>query len=221
MARILVAEDERPINDLICRHLRLVGHEAEAVFDGVGALGSARDGGFDIVLLDVMMPELDGFEVKKQLGSDVPVIFVTAKSDLASRLDGLGMGADDYIVKPFETLELLARVEAVLRRTGRQDFVFEHAGVRVELDTRRAFRDGTELTLAPKEFDLLEALVINRNIALSREKLLGLVWGYDFAGESRTVDMHVLRLRKKLGWEDAIQTVYKIGYRLSTRGAAR
>lgn len=221
MARILVAEDERPINDLICRHLRLVGHEPQAAFDGAEALALARGARFDLALLDVMMPEIDGFEAKRLMPPDLPVIFVTAKSDLASRLDGLGMGADDYIVKPFETLELLARVEAVLRRTGRQERAFEHAGVRVELDTRRAFKDGGEVVLAPKEFDLLEALVANRNLALSREKLLEIVWGYDFAGESRTVDMHVLRLRRKLGWEDVIQTVYKVGYRLNAREAVR
>lgn len=217
LARILVAEDERPINDLICRNLQLVGHEPVAAFDGADALARARSERFDLVLLDIMMPGLDGFEVKQQLDPDLPALFVTAKGDLASKLDGLALGADDYLVKPFETLELLARVEAVLRRTNRQQRVFEHSGVRVELDTRQVFRDGAEVVLAPREFDLLDVLVVNRNLALSRERLLELVWGYDFAGESRTVDMHILRLRKKLGWEEVIQTVYKVGYRLSTR----
>lgn len=220
MARILVVEDERPINDLVCRNLKLVGHLPEPAFDGREALERAEGSRFDLVLLDVMLPGMSGFEVKQRLDADVPVIFVTAKSDLASRLDGLGSGADDYVVKPFEILELLARVEAVLRRTNRQQRAFELGGVRVELGTRQAFRaDGTEVVLAPKEFDLLEALVVNRNLALSRERLLQLVWGYDFAGGTRTVDMHVLRLRRKLGWEDAIQTVYKVGYRLNARGA--
>lgn len=220
MARILVAEDERPINDLVCRNLALVGHEAVPCFDGDEALRLARQERFDLALLDVMMPGPTGFEVKRRMDANVPVIFVTAKDDLASRLDGLGMGADDYVVKPFEILELLARVEAVLRRTDQHQRTFEHQGVRVDLATRQAFKDGVEVALAPKEFDLLETLVVNRNLALSREQLLRLVWGYDFEGESRTVDMHVLRLRKKLGWEDVIQTVYKVGYRLSTRRSA-
>lgn len=217
MARILVAEDERPINDLMCRNLHLVGHETLSAFDGAQVLSLAKTEHFDLALLDIMMPQVDGFEVKQRLDQDLPVIFVTAKSDLASRLDGLGLGADDYIVKPFETLELLARVEAVLRRTNRQQRIFEYGGVRVELDTHQVFRQGSEIVLAPKEFDLLETLIVNRNLALSREKLLQLVWGFDYAGETRTVDMHVLRLRKKLGWEDTIQTVYKVGYRLNSR----
>lgn len=221
MARILVAEDERPINDLICRHLRLVGHEPEAVFDGAEAVALVQVSHFDLALLDIMMPKVDGYEAKRLMPPDLPVIFVTAKSDLASRLDGLGMGADDYIVKPFEMLELLARVEAVLRRAGYRQCAFEHAGVRIEFDARRVLRNGDEVVLAPKEFDLLEALVANRNLALSREKLLEIVWGYDFAGESRTVDMHVLRLRRKLGWDDVIQAVHKVGYRLNTNGASR
>ncbi len=157
--------------------------------------------------------------------TDIPVIFVTAKDSLSSRLEGLGLGADDYIVKPFEILELLARVEAVLRRTNKLQSVFELNGIRVELDTRQVFvlsdnKGGSnveEIVLTLKEFELLETLIINRNIALSRSKLLELVWGFDFDGESRTVDMHILRLRKKLGWESNIQTVYKHGYRLSTR----
>lgn len=220
MAHILVAEDEAPINDLICRNLQLVGHSTASAFDGAEALACAQSGSFDLALIDVMMPVLDGFELKRQLDDDLPVIFVTARSDLSSRLDGLNLGADDYVVKPFETLELLARVEAVLRRTNRQQRVFEHAGVRVDFDTHQVFRDGEEVCLAPKEFELLDTLVVNRNLALSRERLLELVWGYDFVGETRTVDMHVLRLRKKLGWDEVIQTVHKVGYRLSTRKGA-
>lgn len=217
MARILVAEDERPINDLICRNLRLVGHEPDCAFNGEEALTCLRGTRYDLVLLDIMLPKASGFDVKKRADQDIPVIFVTAKDDLASRLDGLGLGADDYITKPFEILELLARVEAVLRRTNRQLHTFEHAGVTVDLDTRQVHQNGEEVLLTPREFDLLEVLIVNRNLALSRARLLELVWGYDFEGESRTVDMHVLRLRKKLGWEDTIQTVYKVGYRLNTR----
>lgn len=221
MALILVAEDEPSINDLVCRNLRLVGHNPESSYDGADTLRRIEQGRYDLVLLDVMLPTMSGFDIMRKMGSRTPVLFVTAKDDLASRLDGLGLGADDYIVKPFEILELLARIEAVLRRTNTQQRTFEHAGVRVELDTRQAFdADGKEIALTHQEFDLLEALVVNRNLALSRERLLDLAWGYDFFGESRTVDMHVQRLRKKLGWEDVIQTVYKVGYRLNARDTA-
>ena len=217
MAKILVAEDEQAINELICRNLHLVGHSTTPVWNGSDALEKIQSENFDLALLDVMMPGLSGFEIKKKISKSIPVIFVTAKDGLSSRLEGLGLGADDYIIKPFEILELLARVEAVLRRTNKQQQVFEHAGARVELDTHQVFVNGKEITLTPKEFDLLEALIINRNLALSRDKLLELVWGFDFEGESRTVDMHILRLRKKLGWEDVIKTVYKLGYRLNAR----
>ncbi len=217
MAKILVAEDEKLINELICRNLRLVGHHPDAFFDGTSAAEAMHTEQYDLLLLDVMLPRLSGFELKQKIDSEIPVIFVTAQDSLNSRLEGLGLGADDYITKPFEILELLARIEAVLRRTNKQLRVFEHAGVKAELDTRQVFVAGREVLLTHKEFELLEALVRNRNLALSRDKLLELVWGYDFEGESRTVDMHILRLRKKLGWEDVIQTVYKLGYRLNTR----
>lgn len=217
MANILVAEDERPINELICRNLQLVGHRPDASFDGNSTLEKIENGSFDLVLLDVMLPGISGFEIIQKAPRELPVIFVTAKDGLSSRLEGLGLGADDYITKPFEILELLARVEAVLRRTNKQQQVFEFSGARVELDTRQVFVNRQEVPLTPKEFELLETLIINRNLALSRDKLLELVWGYDFEGESRTVDMHILRLRKKLQWEDVIQTVYKMGYRLNTR----
>lgn len=217
MAHILVSEDENSINRLICRNLQLVGHTVESSCAGKDTLHKIENNEYDLILLDVMLPEISGFEIKQKVQKELPVIFVTAKDGLSSRLQGLGLGADDYITKPFEILELLARVEAVLRRTHRQQQVFEYAGARVELDTRQVFVEGQEVLLTPKEFELLEILIINRNLALSRDKLLNLAWGYDFEGESRTVDMHILRLRKKLKWENAIQTVYKMGYRLNTR----
>lgn len=216
MARILVAEDESKINDLICRNLRLVGHSPDAAFDGKEAMDAASRQEYDLLLLDVMLPFFSGFEVMQKMDGDCPVIFVTAKDSLSSRLEGLGLGADDYIVKPFEILELLARVEAVLRRTHKQQKSFTLCGVTVLLDEHRVNREGEEITLTPKEFELLETLIVNRNLALSRDRLLELVWGYEFEGESRTVDVHIQRLRKKLHWEDQIKTVYKMGYRLST-----
>lgn len=217
MAKILVAEDESKINDLICRNLNLVGHATESAYNGEQALSQLAQDSFDLALLDVMMPGLSGFEVVQKMKNELPVIFVTAKDALSSRLEGLGLGADDYIIKPFEILELVARVEAVLRRTKKNSSQFELSGVTVELDTRRVLRGGVEIGLTPKEFELLETLILNRNLALKRDRLLELVWGYDFDGDNRTVDVHIQRLRSKLGWKDEIKTVYKLGYRLQTR----
>ncbi len=216
MASILIAEDEQPINELIKRNLHLVGHTTVQVFDGRAALQAVSEGNIDLVLLDVMLPEISGFEVKAQLPSDLPVIFVTAKTGLNSRLQGLGLGADDYIEKPFEILELLARVEAVLRRTHKEHEVFTLEGCVVKLNMRRVYVDGIEVTLTPQEFELLCVLIKNRNLALSRDKLLDLAWGYDYLGDTRTVDVHIQKLRKKLKLEERLQTVYKMGYRLST-----
>lgn len=215
MANILIVEDEEPVNELIRRNLELVGHQCRSVYDGKTALTALAECSFDLMVLDVMLPELDGFEVFKQ-NREQPTIFLTARSGLSDRLRGLTMGADDYIVKPFEMLELLARVEAVLRRTQPKRNGFEIARVRIDFDSRRIWRDGIETECSPKEYELFETLVINRNIALSRERLLELVWGYDFEGDTRTVDVHIQRLRKKLGLEKQIRTVYKLGYRLET-----
>ncbi len=217
MASILIAEDEKPIRELIRRNLLLVGHSCREAADGREALELAEAERFDLALLDVMLPGTDGFEVKRRLPQELPVIFVTARTGLSSRLQGLGLGADDYILKPFEIFELLARVEAVLRRTGAGDREVEAGGCRIDLAQRRVTREGAEIPLKPQEYALLEVLVRNRNLALSREKLLELAWGYDYEGDTRTVDVHVQRLRKKLGWEKELQTVYKLGYRLSTK----
>lgn len=213
MARILVVEDEIAINELICRNLKLVGHTCATVFDGEAAVAELNRQRFDLVLLDIMLPWLDGFGVFEQTRS-IPTIFLTAKSGLSDRIKGLTMGADDYITKPFEMLELLARVEAVLRRTMTTRNSFEVGGVRIDFDARQILCGGRIVECTPKEYDLLETLVINRNIALSRERLLELVWGYDFEGDTRTVDVHIQKLRKKLGLEKHIKTVYKLGYRL-------
>ena len=212
MANILIAEDERAINDLIKLNLSLVGHKCEQVFDGAAALERALSGEHDLVILDVMLPELSGFEIIGQIKT--PVIFVTARVSVEDRLRGLKLGADDYIVKPFEILELVERVKAVLRRTKGESEVFEFDGIRVEFDTRRVYKDGTEVILKPKEFELLSAFITNRNLALSREKLIELVWDFDYEGDTRTVDVHVQKLRQKLGISERLKTVYKTGYRL-------
>lgn len=213
MAKILIVEDELPINNLIKRNLTLVGHECSQVFDGEEAVRAALDGKYDLILLDVMLPGLSGFEVIKRIPK-TPVIFVTAKTELSDKLAGLYLGGDDYIVKPFEILELIARVESVLRRTGASADEFKVDDVTVNFVNKRVIRDGNEVFLTPREFSLLEALIKNRNIALSREKLIELVWASDFDGDSRTVDVHIQKLRTKLGLEKRIKTLYRLGYRL-------
>ncbi len=213
MAAILIVEDEIPINELIKRSLQLVGHSCFAVFDGKAAISEIERQPFDLILLDVMLPELDGFQVF-ELKHHIPTIFLTARNSLSYRVKGLTMGADDYLTKPFEILELLARVDAVLRRTMKESNGFSLDHVRIDFNSRQIFYNGQLVEYTPQEFELLKVLIKNRNIALSREKLLELAWGYDFEGDTRTVDVHIQKLRKKLGLEDRIKTVYKLGYRL-------
>lgn len=213
MALILIVEDEVSINELVKRNLQLVGHSCTSVFDGKAAISEIQRKSYDLMILDIMLPGLDGFEVIKE-SNKTPTIFLTARNSLPDRIKGLSMGADDYLTKPFEMLELLARVEAVLRRTQKNSSCFEIGDVKIDFDSHQVYRQGQLVECTPKEYELLEVLVNNRNIALSREKLLELVWGYDFEGDTRTVDVHIQKLRKKLGWEDMIKTVYKLGYRL-------
>ena len=212
MAKILIVEDEKPINDLIKFNLELVGHVCNQVFDGESGLNEALKVKYDLVILDVMLPNYSGFEIMEYIES-TPVIFVTAKATSSDKIKGLRLGADDYITKPFDIIELVERVKAVLRRTKADTSVFEFDDIRIEFDNRRVYKNGEEIPLKPREFNLLEVLVQNRNIALSREKLLNLVWEFDYEGDTRTVDVHVQRLRCKLGISERIQTVYKTGYR--------
>lgn len=213
MARILIVEDEKSINDLIKMNLALGGHECVQTYDGEKAVEAAKETRFDLMILDIMLPKLSGFEVITRV-EKIPVIFLSARSGLEDRLRGLKLGGDDYIVKPFEMQELAARVEAVLRRTSGARRTVEINGIFVDLVGRTVKRGGEEVPLKPQEFDLLEVLITNRNIALSREKLITLAWGYDYTGDTRTVDVHIQQLRKKLGLEERIKTVYKTGYRL-------
>lgn len=218
MATILIVEDEIPINELIKRSLQLVGHSCYSVFDGKAAVTEIEQQAFDLILLDVMLPELDGFHVFEKI-QHIPTIFLTARSSLSDRVKGLTMGADDYLTKPFEMLELLARVDAVLRRTMKESssngFIMDN--VKIDFDSRQIYYNEQLADCTPQEFELLYVLIKNRNIALSREKLLELAWGYDYEGDTRTVDVHIQKLRKKLGLEDRIKTVYKLGYRLEVQ----
>lgn len=213
MADILIVEDELPINELICKNLKLTGHHCTQVYDGISAIEMLQKRTFDLIILDIMLPGIDGYHVYEEV-EGMPVIFLTAKSELSDKLKGLGMGADDYMTKPFQMLELAARVENVLRRTRKAEKDFVLGQLRIDYESRQIFLEGAVVDCTPKEYELLETLIRNRNIALSREKLLELVWGYDFDGGTRTVDVHIQRLRHKLQLEDQIKTVYKLGYRL-------
>ena len=212
MPKILIVEDELHINNLIMRNLTLVGHQCTQVFDGESAVREAWNGKYDLILLDVMLPGLSGFEVIKQIPK-TPVIFVTAKDSLSDKLAGLYLGGDDYVVKPFEMLELIARIETVLRRSSAAAEEFAVDDIIVNFKTKKVTKDGTEVILTPREYSLLETFIINRNIALSREKLIELIWATDFDGDVRTVDVHIQRLRQKLGLSERIKTLYRLGYR--------
>lgn len=212
MAKILVVDDEMPINRLVCKNLTLVGHNCISAYDGVQGLEMIKHQHPDLVVLDVMLPGISGFEIMK-LQSSVPVIFVTAKTGLEDKLKGLSLGADDYIIKPFEMAELIARVQAVLRRTMKDDNTFSFDDIVIDFKSRDVSKNGVDVFLTPKEFALLELLIVNRNLALSREKILQKVWEYDYCGDTRTVDVHVQQIRHKLGLKDRIKTVFKVGYR--------
>ena len=215
MAKILIVEDEEQINDLIIKNLCLVGHECIQIYNGSDVVDTVMTAHFDLIILDVMLPGLSGFDVITQIkDTNTPIVFVTAKNALNDKLKGLRLGAEDYIVKPFEILELLERVNVVLRRTKGASNVFEFDDISIDFDSKRVYKNRSEVILTPKEFDLLEALVTNRNLALSRDRLIYLVWTYDFDGDSRTVDTHIQRLRKKLGLENRLKTIFKTGYRL-------
>ena len=212
MARILIVEDERPIRNLIQRNLELIGHTCIGVGDGVDALEIMESERFDLLIFDIMLPGISGFELIGH-ADGTPTIFVTAKEGINDRLKGLSLGADDYIVKPFEIQELILRVRAVLRRTKKDDKQLDFDDIVIDFSAKKVFKNGLEAVLTPKEYSLLETLVLNRNIALSREKLINLVWGFDYEGDTRTVDVHIRQLRAKLGLTDRLKTLYKTGYR--------
>ena len=214
-AHILIVDDEQSINDLIKINLEMVGHTSAQAFDGETALDLLANSRFDLALLDIMLPSVDGYQLLPHfIKRGVPVIFLTARDSLVDKVKGLNIGADDYITKPFEAVELLARIDALLRRSGRTEKMFKLGDVEVRLNERVVTKAGRTVELTAQEFALLETLAVNCNIALTREQLLNAAWGYAFEGESRTVDIHIQRLRHKLGWENHIRTVYKYGYRL-------
>ena len=215
MEKILIIEDDAAISDLIKLNLDLAAYESKQAFDGTAALTALASFSPDLILLDISLPDMEGFELLSQFKTKgLPVIFLTARNSLTDKVKGLKMGADDYIVKPFEALELLARIEAVLRRYGHKNDITFFEDLEINREERSVKKGGATVDLTMKEYELLLLFLRSRNKALSREKILELVWGYDYIGETRTVDIHIQKIRKKLGWEDQIKTVYKYGYRL-------
>ena len=214
--RILVVEDDTAISELICMNLEVTGYEVVPVLDGNEVEGTLeKEEDFDLALLDIMLPGKDGFEllgVMKKYG--IPVIYITAKADVNSKIKGLRSGAEDYIVKPFEVLELLVRVEKVLERTGKQKEIIQVKDLEIHLSEHKVTRNGQTVSLKPMEYDLLVLLAKNKNVAFTREQMLNEVWGSNYLGETRTIDVHIGQLRRKLDLSDVIKTIPKIGYRL-------
>ena len=217
MIKILIVDDEKPICDLIEMNLSAAGYSCVAVQDGLAAIDAVEKNTFDLVLLDIMLPGADGYDVMEYIRPfKVPVIFISAKHEVKDRVKGLKLGADDYLIKPFDVAELSARVEAVLRRYNKTDKVIALGDVAIDVEARRVTKDGSPVPLTSKEFDLMLLFVENRNIALFRENLYERVWDDEYFANSRTLDLHVQRLRKKLGWEKNLVAVYKVGYRLES-----
>ena len=215
MRKILIVEDEAPISNLIKMNLTAEGYRCTCAFDGKAAADCIEKEDFDLILLDIMLPEINGYELLEYVKPlEMPVIFLTAKSAVNDRIKGLKLGADDYISKPFQVGELLARVEAVLRRCGKTGKKLSLGDVELDMESRVVCKAGAPVDLTVKEYDLLTELLQNKNVALYRERLYEKVWGEEFLGDTRTLDSHIQRLRKKLGWEERIKTVFRVGYRL-------
>lgn len=218
--RILIVEDDEHIGQMLQASLSIVHYESDLCGNGDEALDLLLSGRYDLALLDVMLPGMDGFDIMKQAqNSTTPVIFLTARQDVADKVKGLRLGAEDYIVKPFETVELLARIEVVLRRAHRAQDILTYRDIVVDLEKHTVKKKGEPIALTPKEFDVLAFFIQHQDIALTRERLLAAVWGYEFAGESRTVDIHVQQVRRKMGLKNRLITIPKLGYRLESENA--
>ena len=215
MIKILIVEDEEAIANLIRMNLVKAGYQCELAFDGEEAADKIAEKSYDLILLDIMLPKLNGYEVLEYAKSvDIPVIFLTAMGETQQKVKGLRLGAEDYIAKPFEIAELLARVETVLRRYKKTEQRLRLYDIEIDTQSRRVERGGREVDLTIKEYELLILFLRNKNRALYRETIYESVWGGEYSGAGRTVDLHVQRLKKKLGLEDHITAIYKVGYRL-------
>ena len=217
MLKLLIVEDEKAISDLMVMNLKRAGYSCTALYNGKDAADLLEENSsFDLILLDIMLPEINGYELMEYIRPmGIPVIFITAMSSLDNRVKGLTSGVEDYIVKPFEIVELLARINIVLRRYNKTDSILTYKNYSIDVDNRVIKREDEEIKLTPKEFDLFVLFVRNVNITLFKDKIFETIWEAEWQPESRTVDLHVQRLRKKLGLRDELVTVYSTGYRLS------
>lgn len=213
MINILVVDDEKAIANLINDLLSNVGYKCKCVYDGEAAAKEIEENEYDLVLLDVMLPEINGFELIGYISQyNVPVIFLTAKADVKDRVYGLKLGAEDYIIKPFDVSELIARVEVVLRRFKKSNELIQVGDITIDTSVRSVKKEGKDVELTYKEYELLLLLVKNKGITLYREIIYEKIWNGEYDTDKRTIDLHIQRLRKKLGLEDKIKTVYKVGY---------
>ena len=219
MARICIVEDDLHIAQMIEATLTMMNYDCVRCEDGKQAVETILNNRFDLILLDIMLPELDGFGVLEKIRSrEIPVIFLTAMGSVSDKVRGLRLGAEDYIVKPFEAMELLARIEVVLRRFHTDESsILQYDEIQVDIQRHTVTKDGEEVTLTPKQFDVLVFLMKHVDLAVSRDQLLSAVWGYEFEGERRTVDIHVQQVRKKMGLQGRLVTISKLGYRLESR----
>lgn len=216
---ILIVEDEEALAGALEHILQKAGHTTDWVADGQTALDYIRGFSYDLVLLDIMLPGINGYELLRQIKpTGTPVIFITAKGSVQDRVQGLRAGADDYLVKPFEIVELIARVESVLRRAGKSSPIYTLGDVTVDTESMLVTKAGVPVTLTRKEYDLLVLFLQNQNVALFRETIYERVWESDYMGDTRTVDLHVQRLRKKLDWQQRLCAIHKVGYRLEGDG---
>ena len=215
MIKILIVEDERPISDLIKLNLSDAGYDCTCAYNGMDAIDIVSEQTFDLMLLDIMLPGADGYEIMDYVRDiGIPVIFLTAKNTTPDKVKGLNMGAEDFIVKPFEIVELLARINVVLRRYHKTATTLIFKDLSIDLDRNTVMRGNEKVTLTPKEYDLLVLFVRNLNITLFRERIYESVWEAEYMGDTRTLDLHIQRLRKKAGIEEELKTIYRIGYRL-------
>lgn len=218
MINILIIEDDVNIAKMIKATLSIVNYNGTCCYDGKSGMEEALRGIYDIVLLDVMLPGMNGFEVMEQIRNcGTPVIFLTAMQDVADKVKGLRLGAEDYIVKPFEALELLARIDVVLRRSNKTQDTITYGDISVDISSHIVTCGNDNIQLTPKEFDVLVYFLQHQDIAVSRERLLSTIWGYEFEGESRTVDIHVQQVRRKLNLKEKLITIPKLGYRLESQ----
>ncbi|MBQ9277666.1 MAG: response regulator transcription factor [Lachnospiraceae bacterium] len=220
MLKILIVEDEKPISDLIVMNLTRAGYKCTALYDGESAADMLETNNFDLILLDIMLPKINGYELMEYIRPmNIPVIFITAKASLDDRIKGLTSGAEDYLVKPFEIVELLARINIVLRRYNKTESILTFKDITVDTENHIVKKGDTAVSLTPKEFELLVVFIRNKNITLFRDRLYELVWPEliysDELSETRTLDLHIQRLRKKLDLKNDLKTIYNAGYRLT------